>query len=152
VAIALALAATGAASGKEGAEEEAAAVDPGYAAARSAIAEQRYPEAVRLLDAALGRDPLNADIHNLLGYAYRKRGHLERAFQHYREALRLDPAHRGAHEYIGEAYLLAGDLASAEDHLRALGRLCPSSCEEQDELGKAIADYKARQRTPAPGR
>ena len=149
-AIALALAATGTAFAREGAEEEAAAVDPSYAAAKTAIAERRYPEALRLLYEALGGDPLNADTHNLLGYAHRKSGNLERAFHHYHEALRLNPGHRGAHEYIGEAYLLAGNLAKAEDHLRLLDRLCPSPCEEQDALRKAIGDYKTgRRASPA---
>jgi Flp pilus assembly protein TadD len=150
-AIALALAAAGAAFAKEGAEEEAAA-DPGYAAAKTAIAERRYPEALRLLYERAAADPLNADTHNLLGYAHRKSGNLERAFHHYHEALRLDPKHRGAHEYIGEAYLMASNLAKAEDHLRVLERLCQSPCEERDDLRKAIEAYKrARPTGPAGG-
>ena len=147
VAIALAMATTGAALAREGAEEEAAALDPSYAAAKTAISERRYPEALRLLGEALVRNPQDADTHNLLGYAYRKVGDLERAFHYYSEALRLDPAHRGAHEYIGEAYLMAGNLAKAEDHLRVLDRLCHSPCEERDDLRKAIDDYKATRRT-----
>jgi tetratricopeptide (TPR) repeat protein len=151
-AIALALAVTGAAGAREGAEEEAAAQDPSYVAARLAITERRYAEAIRLLGEALARDPTSADIHNMLGYAHRKSGNLERAFQHYHEALRLNPDHRGAHEYIGEAYLLAGDLERAEDHLRRLIRLCPSPCEERDDLQQAIETYRKGRRsdTPAP--
>ena len=145
-AIALALAATGAAIAREGAEEEAATLDPSYVAAKTAIASRRYPDALRLLSEALARDPLNADTHNLLGYTHRKSGNLERAFHHYQEALRLDPRHRGAHEYIGEAYLLAGNLAKAEDHLRVLEGLCQSPCEERDDLRKAISEYKQRAR------
>jgi Flp pilus assembly protein TadD len=150
--IALALAATGAAFAREGAEEEAAVVDPSYAAAKNAIAERRYPEALRLLYEALAGDPLNADTHNLLGYAHRKNGNLERAFHHYHEALRLDPGHRGAHEYIGEAYLMAGDLARAEDHLGRLDRLCQSPCEERDDLQKAIDAYRKARPTGTPAR
>jgi Flp pilus assembly protein TadD len=149
---ALALAAAGAAFAREGAEEEAAALDPSYVAARNALAERQYAEALRLLGDALARDPQNADTHNLLGYAHRKTGNLERAFHHYREALHLNPGHRGAHEYIGEAYLMAGNLARAEEHLRLLDRLCQSPCEEQDDLRKAIGDYKARRRTSGPTR
>ncbi len=144
-AIALALAATGAAFAKEGAEEEAAALDPSYAAAKTAITERRYADAVRLLDDALSRNANDADTHNLLGYAHRKGGNLERAFHHYDQALRLNPQHRGAHEYIGEAYLMAGNLARAEQHLRVLEGLCHQSpCEERDDLAKAIREYKAR--------
>jgi Flp pilus assembly protein TadD len=151
-AIALALAVAGAAGAKEGAEEDAAAQDPSHVAARSAITERRYAEAVRLLGEALARDTGNAETHNLLGYAHRKNGDLARAFHHYHEALRLDPEHRGAHEYIGEAYLLAGDLARAEDHLRRLERLCPSACEERDDLRKAIDAYRTTRATAPPAR
>jgi Flp pilus assembly protein TadD len=147
LAIALAIAAAGAALAREGAEEEAAALDPSYAAAKTAISERRYGEAVRLLGEAMTRNPQDAETHNLLGYAYRKMGNLERAFHYYAEALRLDPGHRGAHEYIGEAYLMAGNLAKAEDHLRVLDQLCQSPCEERDDLRKAIDDYKAKRRT-----
>ncbi len=147
LAIALALATPGAALAVEGAEEEAAALDPAYAAGRIAVRERRYPEAIRLLGDALGRNPDDADVHNMLGYAHRKAGNLERAFHHYDAALRLDPRHRGAHEYIGEAYLMAGNLARAEHHLRVLDGLCASPpCEERDDLAKAIAEYKVRAR------
>jgi Flp pilus assembly protein TadD len=146
-AVAFALAAAGAVLAKEGEEEEAAALDPSYVEAKTAILERRYAEALRLLGEALGRDPENADTHNLLGFAYRKTGNLEAAFRHYQEALRLNPGHRGAHEYIGEAYLAAEDLAKAEEHLRVLERLCHSPCEEQADLRTAIDDYKARRAT-----
>jgi Flp pilus assembly protein TadD len=146
-AIVLALAAAGAADAKEGAEEEAATQDPTHVAAREAIDERRYAEALRLLGEALARDAQNAETHNLLGFAYRKLGNLEQAFRHYDEALRLNPEHRGVHEYIGEAYLAAGNLAKAEEHLRLLDGLCRSPCEEQVDLRKAIDDYKARRRT-----
>ena len=143
-AIALALAATGAAFAKEGAEEEAAALDPSYAAAKTAITERRYADAVRLLDDALSRNANDADTHNLLGYAHRKGGNLERAFHHYDQALRLNPQHRGAHEYIGEAYLMANNPAKAEDHLAQLKRYCSRVCQERDDLEKAITDYRRR--------
>ena len=136
----------------EGLEEEAAAVDPGYAAAKHAVGERRYADALRFLGEALGRDPQHADTHNLLGYVYRQTGNLERAFRHYHEALRLNPGHRGAHEYIGEAYLLTGNVTKAEEHLRQLDHLCQVPCEERDDLRKAIADYTGRQRTSAPTR
>jgi Flp pilus assembly protein TadD len=149
-AIALALAAAGAAVAREGADEEAAAQDPSHVAARTAIAERRYSDAVGVLGEALARDAGNAETHNLLGYAHRKNGDLERAFHHYHEALRLDPDHRGAHEYIGEAYLLAGNVAKAEEHLRRLERLCQSPCEERDDLRKAIEAYRKGRPTGAP--
>ena len=92
-------------------------------------------------------EPRNADIHNLLGYSYRKQAtpDLPKAFEHYKTAIRLDPRHKGAHEYIGEAYLMDKKPAEAEKHLAALAQICGNtSCEEYADLAKAIADYKAR--------
>jgi len=90
------------------------------------------------------RFPDDADLQNDLGYAYRNLGQFEPAFRHYKRALALDPRHRGAHEYIGEAYLLVDDLPGAERHLAALGEICLLPCEQQDDLRKAVAAYKAR--------
>ncbi len=101
-----------------------------------------------LLDAARD-EPANADVHNLLGYSYRKQAKpdLPKAFEHYRLALRLDPTHRGAHEYIGEAYLMDGKPAEARRHLAELERLCGNrTCEEYGDLAGAIDRYRAPSR------
>ncbi|MEP7181811.1 MAG: tetratricopeptide repeat protein [Betaproteobacteria bacterium] len=110
-----------------------------YEVGAAAVKMQDWPRAISHLTAALKADGTNADIHNLLGYAYRKDGNLDAAFRQYDEALKLDPKHRGAHEYIGEAYLIAGNRAKAQEHLAALGRICGKGCEEYLDLAKAIA-------------
>ena len=144
-AILLVLAAAGGAAGVDDGDDDPNAVrDPSYVAARQALRGRQYADAIRLLSDALARDPRDADTHNLLGFAYRNTGDLDRAFRHYHEALRLQPQHRGAHEYIGEAYLMRGDLARAEDHLRELNSLCRTRCDERDDLQTAIEQYKAR--------
>ena len=143
------LAAAGGAAAVDEDDDPNVARDPSYVAARQAIRGRQYGDAIRLLNDALARDPGDADTHNLLGFAYRKGGDLDRAFRHYHEALRLSPDHRGAHEYIGEAYLMADDVASAERHLAALNRLCRTRCEERDDLQAAIEQYKARRRSGA---
>ena len=114
-----------------------------HAAGRKAIEAKDWNGAIKSLRAAVQRDSRNADIHNLLGYAYRNAGQAETAFKHYYWALQIDPQHRGAHEYIGEAYLMAGNLAKAEEHLATLKRICPASCEERDELARSIERYQA---------
>ena len=114
-----------------------------HAAGKKAIEAKDWNGAIKLLTAAAQRDPRNADIQNLLGYAYRNAGQLDPAFKHYQRALQLDPRHRGAHEYIGEAYLMADNLAKADEHLAALKRICPSACEERDDLMKSIERYRA---------
>ena len=115
------------------------AMNADFEAGAAAIKAQDWPGAVTRLNAALRTDPDNADVHNLLGFAYRKQGQLDPAFRHYERALKLDPRHRGAHEYIGEAYLIAGRKPQAIEHLAALEKICGRGCEEYQDLAKAIA-------------
>ncbi|MCF8159593.1 MAG: tetratricopeptide repeat protein [Polaromonas sp.] len=113
--------------------------------ARSAVDAKNWQRALTELRAALQAAPDNADVHNLLGFSYRKQAKpdLPKAFEHYRQALKLNPTHRGAHEYIGEAYLMDNKPAEAERHLAELEKICGNrSCEEYADLAKAIADFK----------
>ncbi|OGA24824.1 MAG: hypothetical protein A3I02_12435 [Betaproteobacteria bacterium RIFCSPLOWO2_02_FULL_67_26] len=120
------------------------APSPEIAAGKRAIEARDWEAAIKSLTAAAQREPRNADIQNLLGYAYRNTGQLEAAFRHYRQALQIDPRHLGAHEYIGEAYLMANNLAKAEEHLAALKRFCLGVCVERDDLSNKIATYRAQ--------
>ena len=120
----------------------AALRDPDYENGKKAIESKNWTLALDHFGRAVARDRNNADIHNYLGYAYRKSGNLDAAFKSYGEALRLDPKHKGAHEYVGEAYLAANNLAKAEEHLAALDKICFFSCEEFRDLKKEIAEYK----------
>ena len=114
-----------------------------HAAGKKAIEAKDWNGAIKSLTAAAQRDSRNADIQNLLGYAYRNAGQLDPAFKHYQRALQLDPRHRGAHEYIGEAYLMVDNLPKAEEHLSVLKKICLSVCEERDDLAKSIERYRA---------
>ena len=125
----------------------AAPKDTALEGARAAIARQDWSGAQKLLREALGRNPDNADYHNLFAYSIRKGANpqMDLVFRHYNEALRLAPEHRGAHEYIGEAYLMIGNLAKAKEHLNALDRICFFGCPEFTDLKKAVAEHEARQ-------
>jgi tetratricopeptide (TPR) repeat protein len=123
--------------------EDLAMGNPEFMKGRAAIEARDWSNAIQSLTAADKRTPNNADINNLLGFAYRSAGQLDPAINHYQRALKIDPRHRGAHEYIGEAYLRAGNPAKAEEHLAALKRVCPIVCQERDDLGRKIAAYKA---------
>ena len=123
---------------------DAAARDPDYAAGKQAMDKKEWPEAVRRFAKAAEGDPANPDLQNYLGYAYRNLKQFDLAFSHYKRAIEIDPRHRGAHEYIGETYLLTGDLPSAQKHLAALREICLLSCDELEDLEKAVAQYRSR--------
>jgi Tfp pilus assembly protein PilF len=125
-------------------DDQALLADPDYAAALAALKAGDAAAASGRLEQALKRFPEHADVHNELGFAHRRVGQLDKAFQHYRRALEINPRHRGAHEYIGEAYLMAGDRPAAERHLAALRSICVLSCEELRDLEKAIAEHRSR--------
>src|SRR5687767_13086356 len=110
VALALAIMA-GAALADSCGDEDSAPLHPSYVEAKAAIDEKRYADALPLLQQAMAQNSGDANVHNLLGFAYRKIGNLDAAFKHYSTALRLNPDHRGAHEYMGEAYLMVKNLA-----------------------------------------
>ena len=120
--------------------------DPDYAAGKKAIERKDWSEAIKALGRVGLREPDNADVQNLLGFAWRNTGKYEVAFKHYRRALEIDPRHKGAHEYIGETYLKVGDLASAVKHLAALRELCPLSCEQLEDLQREVEAYRAKVR------
>lgn len=126
-----------------GEDDSAGSSNPAWAEGKKAVESQDWPRAIELLTKLVQAEPENADAHNFLGYAYRKKGIFEASFNHYNEALRLNPRHRHAHEYIGEAYLLTGNLAKAEQHLAELRKLCtPIPCEEYRELSRAVDEYR----------
>lgn len=128
-----------AAMGDEPAQGAAA---PELEVAIAAVKKKDWTTALEKLQAANRKDAKNADVHNLLGYSYRNSGDLDRAFSHYRTALEIDAQHKSAHEYIGEAYLLARQPAKAREHLARLKAICGETCEEYQDLAKAIAGYK----------
>jgi tetratricopeptide (TPR) repeat protein len=119
-----------------------AQLDPDFKAGKRALGAEDWNGAIAALELAALRDPLNADIQNYIGYAYRRLRQLGPAIGHYQQALMRNPRHRSAHEHLGEAYLVLGDSVKAEQLLAALENLCLIPCEEYDDLKRAIARYK----------
>lgn len=123
--------------------DDSDSTDANFVEGRKAVEAQDWNKAVELLSKAVQTDPNNADAHNFLGYAYRKKGAYAASFEHYEQALKLDPKHKHAHEYIGEAYLLTDNLPKAELHLAELQKICtPIPCEEYKELKRAVDAYR----------
>ena len=111
--------------------------------ARAAIAASQWTQAVELLQAHVRVYADEADAHNLLGYSLRQSGQHAASQAAYERALQLDPAHRGAHEYIGELMLTLGRRDRALFHLGELERLCGTSCQEYQQLKRAVDGQKA---------
>ena len=127
--------------GDDGGSSEASPTD--YERAVKLIEAADYGAALRILEKANRKESGNADVLNMLGYAHRKLGRLEPAFNYYHEALAIEPRHLGANEYLGELYLETGELGKAEERLAELVAACPSGCEEREELAEAIDAYKS---------
>jgi tetratricopeptide (TPR) repeat protein len=107
--------------------------------ARAAIEAEDWAGALALLEPIVAEDADNADALNLMGYAARNAGDLDRAASYYRAALIAEPEHLGALEYQGELFLMQGDRAGAEANLARLTELC-GACEEREELAAALAE------------
>lgn len=128
------------AAGGGGSDRQAAAPkNPALVAGEAAIAAENWDLAVVKLLEAVEADQENADIYNLLGFAYRSGGNPEKALEYYEVALHLDADHKGAHEYAGTAWLMKGDLARAKFHLAELDRICLFRCAELTSLAEKIA-------------
>ena len=133
-----------AADQEEPASEASAASDTALAKARKLVKAKDWKGAVDELEQALGDDPKNADILNLLAYSLRHLGNFDDALVFYQQALAIAPEHRGANEYLGELYLQTGKLAKAGERLAVLDDICFLPCEEYTELKEAIEAYKAK--------
>src|SRR2546423_8177696 len=88
-----------------------AQLDPDFAAGKKALGAEDWKAAIAALKLAALREPLNADIYNYIGYAYRRLRQFGSAIQHYRDAGILKSRHRSAPKHLGEAYLLLGEPA-----------------------------------------
>ena len=115
--------------------------------ARTAITASQWIQAVALLQAHVQVYADEADAHNLLGYSQRQLGQHAASQAAYERALQLDPSHRGAHEYMGELMITLGRRDRALFHLGELERLCASSCQEYQQLKRAVdGDHAGRRK------
>jgi len=96
-------------------------------------------EAIRNLKITSQQYRYNADVWNLLGFAYRQDDNLDAANEAYMQALAINRHHLGALEYQGELFIAIGKLDDARVNLRLMSDLCPIGCAEQRDLEAAIA-------------
>ncbi len=101
---------------------------------KAMIEDGHSEKALTALEPLLKDETIQADVLNLMGYAYRKLGRLEKSRTHYLRALALQPGHKGALEYMGELELQTGDVTAARALLARLKGVCPAGCLELDDL------------------
>ena len=116
--------------------DSAAEPDP-YKQAQSLIDDDKYQEAIPVLQKLIKDKGAYADALNLLGYSYRKSGDSKQALDYYNQALAMEPKHLGANEYLGELYLEMKMPDQAKQRLAVLKSAC-GNCDEYQELSKAI--------------
>jgi tetratricopeptide (TPR) repeat protein len=113
-----------------------------YKQAQSLIDDDKYQEAIPVLQKLIKDKGAYADALNLLGYSYRKSGDTKDALDYYSQALAMEPKHLGANEYLGELYLELKMPDKAKERLAVLKAAC-GDCEEYEDLQKKIAQYVA---------
>jgi tetratricopeptide (TPR) repeat protein len=117
-------------------DDDAAQPDP-YKKAKELIDDEKYSDAIPLLQKLIKDKGAYADALNLLGYSYRKSGDQKTALDYYNQALAMEPDHLGANEYLGELYVEMKMPAEAKERLAVLKKAC-GSCEEAKELEAKI--------------
>ncbi len=113
-----------------------------YKQAQSLIDDDKYQDAIPVLQKLIKNKGAYADALNLLGYSYRKSGNANEALEYYNQALSMEPKHLGANEYLGELYLELKQPDKAKERLAVLKGAC-GDCEEYQELQKKISQYVA---------
>jgi Flp pilus assembly protein TadD len=115
-----------------------------YQDGKAALSRKDWKTAITALSGAAKLESGNADVHNLLGYSYRKSADYKNAFANYALALKFNPKHKGALEYQGEAYAETGELTKAKANLSKLKTVCGTKCEEYLDLAAFIKLTEAK--------
>ncbi|WP_373506138.1 tetratricopeptide repeat protein [Aestuariivirga sp.] len=97
----------------------------------------QYDWAIEVL--AVVQNKNDPRVLNYMGYSHRKAGRLDIGITYYQQALAIDPNFNLAREYLGEGYLAAGRSDLAKAQLAAIEKSCGTTCEEYQDLAKAIA-------------
>ena len=88
-------------------------------------ADERFEEAVAVLERATTLDPLNLPVRDYLGKAHTSCGQYDEALAQFDRVLELDPEFRSALEGKGWTYLLMGRLYDAIDTFERVRALTP---------------------------
>jgi tetratricopeptide (TPR) repeat protein len=108
-----------------------------YQQGRALALAGHYENALDSLGAI--RNKHDAMVLTMIGYSTRKLGNTDEGIAIYHQALAIDPNNVNTHEYLGEGYIVTGRVDLAEAELDTLKGLCGTSCEQYQDLAKAIA-------------
>ncbi len=102
--------------------------------------QNRYPEALAILEEQLKRDPRDAQAHYGLGSLYVHQGRLDAAIPAFQRALQYAPDHAAAHYNLGVAYVAKGRLPEAIGEFEQMVALTPDDPQAHYVLGVAYKD------------
>lgn len=109
--------------------------DERYGTGRALAYAGDYANAIPILEAS---DKGRARTMNMLGFAHRKAGHVDKAMGYYRAALEIDPGYTLARSYMGVSLLDGGDRAGAEKQLALIRATTGTGTYEYKLLAKAL--------------
>lgn len=105
--------------------------------ARLLVTLGRFPEAVRVGEEALLREPEEAEVYQVLGRAHLATGALPEAILRFQQAVHLDPEHGHALNNLGFAWLRANENQKAAEVLARAAVLLPHVGHVHNNLGVA---------------
>jgi Flp pilus assembly protein TadD len=97
-----------------------------------------WRNSITLFEHTLAVTSNNALAHNNLGFVLAKRGELDKAIEHHREALRLNPGDASVHINLGMELELKHEYAEAIKHYEEALRINPDQAVAHNNLGTAI--------------
>lgn len=102
------------------------------------LATERYDEAIEVLSKLVSTILYDRKGHalNNLGWAWYKKGNLQRARQHFVTATQMGPKLCPPHNNLGMLYADQSDHEQAEKHLRLALKKCPAYAEPAYHLGR----------------
>ncbi|SET64109.1 tetratricopeptide repeat protein [Stigmatella erecta] len=105
--------------------------------ARLLLSLGRFPEAVRVGEEALLREPEEAEVYQVLGRAHLAMGALPEAILRFQQAVHLAPEHGHALNNLGFAWLRANENQKAAEVLARAAALLPHVGHVHNNLGVA---------------
>ena len=123
--------------------EQVAQARKDLAGGKAKNAEKRFRQARELGEKAVALDRDYHEAWNLVGFAARKLGDYEKAFEAYEKCLAIKPDYAPAREYLGEAWLEKGDAGRARAQLALLEGYGERATEDARTLRTAIEAYDA---------